>query len=315
MVGMAQPEGQPAEVIESAHQADRGRRSTPSPGQGRLGSVFAVLALVAAVVAYGWSAWSESADERARSGQVSVGVEAPLPFSADSGAAEGILRLRNDGPVALAVLTMSFRSDRLRLVTENLPLRIDPASNRLVVVRFELDCTAKEARTTARSIQLRARTADKQESIRTVRVKGLPAILDQMRQQECEPPVLPLAEDLTFSYAGITEVTGGHITTRVLIANDGDAPVSVMEIRAVSGWPRLAPASSSDLPVTVPANSKLPLDLGWDVSRCVRSQSGRFSSGLHVRLGPPVNSEELAVLEPGIDYTRDFFRRYGEVCP
>ena len=309
---MAQSEPHDAEVIQSEHRADR---DWSAPRHRWLGSAVTILALFAGAAAYGWSAWSEAADERARSGEVSVGIEAPLPFSADSGAAEGILRLRNDGPLALAVLTMRFRSDRLRLVTENLPLRIDAASNRLVVVRFELDCTASGAQATAGSIQVRARTADKTESIHAVRVRGLPAILDQMHQQECEPHVLPLAEELTFSYAGITEVTGGHITTRVLIANDSDAPVSVAEIRAVSGWPRLDPASSSDLPVTVPANAKLPVDLGWDVSRCVRSQSGRFSSGLLVRLGPPANSEELAVLEPGIDYTRDFFRRYGEVCP
>ena len=47
----------------------------------------------------------------------------------------------------------------------------------------------------------------------------------------------------------------------------------------------------------------------------VRSESGRFSTGLHLQLGPPSGSEELAVLEPGIDYTRDFFRLYSQVCP
>jgi hypothetical protein len=74
----------------------------------------------------------------------------------------------------------------------------------------------------------------------------------------------------------------------------------------------------------VPAHARAPLDLRWDVSTCVRSQSGRFSSGLHLQLvalpelngnRPAPTTEELAVLEPGIDYTRDFFRAYAEVCP
>ena len=315
MAGMAQPEGQPAEVIESAHRVDRGGRSTSSPDQGRLGSVFAVLALVAAVVAYGWSSWSEAGDERARSGEVSVGIEAPLPFSADSGAAEGILRLRNDGPLALSVLTLDFRPGGLRLVTENLPLWIRPGTDRLVVVRIELDCTAPRGLIATTSMQLRARTVDGQERVRPVTLEVLPSILAGIRRQACDPPVLPLAENLSLAYAGITDASGGRITTRVLAVNAGDTSLTIVRISAVSGWPALDPDASSRLPLTVPSHGSRPLDLGWDVSRCVNGQSGRFSIGLHLELGPPESIEEVGVLEPGIDYTRDFFRRYGEICP
>ena len=309
---MAQPEPHAAEVIQSDHRADR---DWFAPRHRWLGSALTVFALLAASAAYGWNAWTEAAEQRARTGAVQMAVEAPLPFSADSGAAKGILRLRNDGPLALSVLTLSFGPGGLRLISENLPLWIRAGSDRLVVVRIELDCTALREETVARSVLLRARTVDGQERIRSVPLKVLPSILAGVRREACDPPVLPLAEDLALAYAGITQVADGRITTRVLARNDRDAPVTIAGISAVSGWPPLDPAASTQLPVTVPGHGKIPLDLGWDVSRCVRSQSGRFSSGLHLRLGPPANAEELAVLEPGIDYTRDFFRRYGELCP
>lgn len=300
------------EVIQSAHRTDRDR---PAPWPGWLGSAVGILALLAVAGTYGWNAWSDAAERRARSGQVSMQVEAPLPFSADSGAAEGILRVRNDGPLALSVLTLGLRPRGLRLVTENLPLWIAPGRDRLVVVSIEMDCNANREVTTARSVLLRARTVDGQERIRSVPLQVLPSILAGVRRQVCDPPVLPLAEDLTLAYAGITDASDGRITTRVLAVNDRAAPVIIAGLSAVSGWPVLDRARSSPLPLTVPARGKLPLDLAWDVSRCVRSQSGRFSSGLHLELGGPADTEQLAVLEPGIDYTRDFFRRYGELCP
>ncbi len=308
---MAQPEPHDTDVIQSGH-ADRG---APMSGYRWLGNVLTVVALLAGAAAYGWNAWTDAAEDRARSGQVSMEVEAPLPFSADSGAAEGILRLRNDGPLALSVLTLGLRPVGLRLVSENLPLWIGPGRDRLVVVRIELDCNAHRTETTAQSVLLRARTVDGQERIRSVPLQVLPSILAGVRRQVCDPPVLPLAENLALAYAGITDVSDRHITTRLLAVNDRAVPVTIAGISAVSGWPALDPARSSRLPLTVPAHGKLPLDLAWDVSRCLRSESGRFSSGLHLLLGPPAGTEELAVLEPGIDYTRDFFRRYSEVCP
>lgn len=309
---MAQPEPHAGDVIASGHRADRGWLA---PEHRWLGSALTVLALLAGSAAYGWNAWTEAAEQRARTGVVRMAVEAPLPFSADSGAAKGILRLRNDGPLALSVLTLGFRSGGLRLVAENLPLWIRPGGDRLVVVRIELDCTALRADTLARSVLLRARTVDGKERIEPVPLEVLPSILAGVRREACDPPLLPIAEDIELVYAGITEVSGGRITTRVLARNDRALGVTITGISAVSGWPPLDSSASTRLPVTVPGHGKLPLDLGWDVSRCVRSQSGRFSSGLHLTLGAPASTEELAVLEPGIDYTRDFFRRYGEVCP
>jgi hypothetical protein len=308
---VAHPEPHHPDVIQSGH-ADRG---SPTSAYRWLGSALTAVAVLVGAGAYGWNAWTDAAEERARSGQVTMEVEAPLPFSADSGAAEGILRLRNDGPLALSVLTLGLRPVGLRLVSENLPLWIGPGRDRLVVVRIELDCRAHGSETTAQSVLLRARTVDGQERIRSVPLQVLPSILAGVRRQVCDPPVLPLAEDLALAYAGITDVSDGHITTRLLAVNDRAVPVTIAGISAVSGWPVLDPTRSSRLPLTVPAHAKLPLDLAWDVSRCLRSESGRFSSGLHLRLGPPARTEELAVLEPGIDYTRDFFRRYSEVCP
>jgi hypothetical protein len=307
-----QPEAQPSEVIQSAHRRDGSRLS---PALDRHGPVLATLVLVAVVAVYGWSLWHDRELERQRAGAVEVSVEAPLPFSADSGAAEGILRLRNDGPLPLGVLSLGFKPGGLRLVTENLPLRVDAAGSRLVVVRLEIDCTVLRDETGPQSLQLRARTEDDRERVTAVRVKPLESILTKLRREACDPPLLPIAEDLTLAYAGISAVSDGRITTRVLARNERDTAVTVVRISSVSGWPALDAAASTQLPVTVPAHGRLPLDLGWDVSRCVRSESGRFSTGLHLHLGPPAGTEELAVLEPGIDYTRDFFSRYAEVCP
>jgi hypothetical protein len=311
MRGVAHPEAHDTDVIQSGHP-DPGSFASPYRW---LGTVLTVVVALAGAAAYGWNAWTEAAEDRERSGQVSMEVEAPLPFSADSGAAEGILRLRNNGPLALSVLTLGLRPVGLRLVTENLPLWIAPGRDRLLVVRIEMDCTADRNQTTARSVLLRARTVDGRERIRSVPLQVLPSVLAGARRQVCDPPVLPLAERLTLAYAGITDVADGHITTRLLAVNDRDVPVTIAGISAISGWPVLDRARSSRLPMTVPAHGRLPLDLAWDVSRCLRSESGRFSSGLHLRLGPLARTEELAVLEPGIDYTRDFFRRYSEVCP
>lgn len=309
---MAPSEPHATEVIQSGHRTDRESLATRHRW---LGAVLMVLAVLAGSAAYGWNAWTDAAEQRARTGEVSMQVEAPLPFSADSGAAEGILRLRNDGPLALSVLTLGLRPVGLRLVTENLPMWIAPGRDRLVVVRIELDCNVDRDAMTAESVLLRARTVDGHERVRSVPLKVLPSILAGVRQQVCDPPLLPLAEDLTLAYAGITDVSDGRITTRLLAVNDRASPVLIAGVSAVSGWPVLDRTRSSRLPVTVPANGKLPIDLAWDVSRCLRSESGRFSSGLHLELGASPHTEQLAVLEPGIDYTRDFFRRYGEVCP
>jgi hypothetical protein len=300
------------DLLVSSHEDERlGTRPRP----GWAGPLAVLLALAAVLGSYGWGVWTDAAEQRARTGTVRMQVEAPLPFSADAGAAKGILRLHNDGPLALSVLTLGLKPAGVRLVSENLPLWIGAGRDRLVVVHIEMDCTAAREETTARSVLLRARTVDGNERVTAVRLTVLPKILDSVRRQACDPPVLPVAEDLTLSYAGITDVSDGRISTRLLARNERPEPVTITRISAVSGWPVLDPAGSSPLPVTVPAHGKLALDLAWDVSRCVRSQSGRFSSGLHLELGAPANTEELAVLEPGIDYTRDFFRRYAEVCP
>lgn len=307
---MEQPEGQPAEVMQSGHRSDGGRLTG---FHNRFGSVLGLLALVAVAAVYGWSTWHDGEVERERAGTVRVGVEVPLPFSADTGAAEGILRLRNDGPLALAVLTLGFRAAGLRLVSENLPLRVDAGTSRLIVVRVEIDCTGETS--TPRSLVMRTRTSDAQERVRVVRVDALNPIVSDLRRDACDPPLLPIAEQLTIAYAGITKAADERITTRVLVSNERDTPVTIVRISAVSGWPALDPVASSPLPVTLAPHSRRTVDLAWDVSQCVRSESGRFSTGLHLQLGPPSGSEELAVLEPGIDYTRDFFRRYSEVCP
>jgi hypothetical protein len=305
-----QPEAQPADVMQSGHRGDGGRVIT---FRNRYGSLLGVLALLAVAGVYGWSTWHDREVARERAGAVRVGIEVPLPFSADSGGAEGILRLRNDGPLELAVLTLGFRAAGLRLVSENLPLRVDAESSRLIVVRVEIDCTGETS--TARSLVMRTRTSDAQERIRVVRVDALDPIVSDLRRDACDPPLLPIAERLSVAYAGITKAADERITTRVLVSNERDTPVTIVRISAVSGWPALDPVASSLLPVTLAPHSRRTVDLAWDVSQCVRSESGRFSTGLHLQLGPPSGSEELAVLEPGIDYTRDFFQRYSEVCP
>jgi hypothetical protein len=305
-----QPEGQPAEVMQSAHGRDGGRLTT---FHDRYGSVLGVLALVVVAALYGWSTWHDRAVERERAGTVRVGIEVPLPFSADSGGAEGILRLRNDGPLALAVLSLGFEAEGLRMVSENLPLRVDADSTRLIVVRVEIDCTGETS--TPRSLVMRTRTSDAEEHLGAVRVDALDRIVSDLRHDACDPPVLPIAEQLSIAYAGITKAADERITTRVLVRNERDTPVTIVRISAVSGWPPLDSFASSNLPMTLPPHSRRTVDLAWDVSQCVRSESGRFSTGLHLQLGPPSGSEELAVLEPGIDYTRDFFRLYSEVCP
>lgn len=309
---MEQPEAQRPEVMQSGHRSD-GRPLTTL--HNRFGSVLGILALAAVAAVYGWSTWQEGVLERERAGAVRVRVEAPLPFSADSGAAEGILRLRNDGPLRLSVLTLGFQAAGLRLITESLPLRVDAASSRLVVVRLEIDCTDVDVASTPRSLVLRARTSDAQERISVVRVDALATIVPDLRRDACDPPLLPIAEQLSVAYAGIIKAADERITTRVLVNNERDTPVTILRISAGSGWPTLDLVASSPLPVTLAPHSKRTVDLGWDVSQCVRSESGRFSTGLHLQLGPPSGSEELAVLEPGIDYTRDFFRLYSEVCP
>jgi hypothetical protein len=296
--------------MQSGHRGDGGRLTT---FHNRYGSLLGVLALVAVAAVYGWSTWHDREVARKRAGTVRVGIEVPLPFSADSGGAEGILRLRNDGPLELAVLTLGFRAAGLRLVSENLPLRVDAESSRLIVVRVEIDCTGETS--TARSLVMRTRTSDAQERVRVVRVGALDPIVSDLRRDACDPPVLPIAERLSVAYAGITKAADERITTRVLVSNERDTPVTIVRISAVSGWPALDPVASSLLPVRLAPHSRRTVDLAWDVSQCVRSESGRFSTGLHLQLGPPSGSEELAVLEPGIDYTRDFFQRYTEVCP
>ena len=300
------------DVLASDTAPESGRSPSTRPW---LGPVAAVVALVVVAGSYGWGAWTRAAEERSRTSAVEVSVEAPLPFSADGGAAEGILRLRNTGPLALSVLTLDLRPSGVRIVSENLPLWVGADRDRLVVVRIELDCAAPRSRTTARSVQLRARTVDGKERVQSVRLDVLPTILASLRREVCDPPLLPVADDVSFGYAGIIDVNNGRITTRLLARNERAVPVTITRIRAVSGWPALDEAGSSRLPVTVPAHGSLPLDVAWDVSRCVRSESGRFSSGLHLELGDPARTEQLAVLEPGIDYTRDFFRRYAEICP
>jgi hypothetical protein len=305
-----QPEAQRAEVMQSGHRGDGGPLSTI---HNRYGTALGVLALVAVAAVYAWSIWHDRVLERERAGAVNVRVEVPLPFSADSGGAEGILRVRNDGPLPLSVLTLGFQAPGLRLVSENLPLRVDAESSRLIVVRVEIDCTGETS--TTRSVVMRTRTSDKQERLRAVRVDALNAIVSNLRRDACDPPLLPIAEQLSIAYAGITKAADERITTRVLVSNERDTPVTIVRIAAVSGWPALDPDASSDLPVTLAPHSRQTVDLAWDVSQCVRSESGRFSTGLHLLLGPPSATEELAVLEPGIDYTRDFFARYSEVCP
>jgi hypothetical protein len=198
-------------------------------------------------------------------------------------------------------------------VSENLPLRVEAGSDRLIVVRVEIDCTGETS--TPRSLMMRTRTSDAQERLRTVRVDALDPIVSDLRRDTCDPPLLPIAEQLSIAYAGITKAADERITTRVLVSNDRDTPVSIVRISAVSGWPALDPVASSPLPLTLRPHSRRTVDLAWDVSRCVRSETERFSTGLHLQLGPPSGSEELAVLEPGIDYTRDFYRLYSEVCP
>ena len=307
---MEQPEAQPAEVMQSGHHRDGGRITS---FHNRFGSVLGLLALVAVAALYGWSTWHDGVVERERAGAVRVGIEVPLPFSADSGGAEGILRLRNDGPLALSVLTLGFQAGGLRLVSENLPLRVDAESTRLIVVRVEIDCTGERA--TPGSLVMRTRTSDAQERVRVMRVEALDPIVTNLRRDACDPPLLPIAEDLSIAYAGITKAADERITTRVLVRNERDTPVTIVSISAVSGWPALDLTASTPLPLTLAPHSRRTVDLAWDVSQCVRSESGRFSTGLHLHLGPPSGSEELAVLEPGIDYTRDFFQRYSEVCP
>jgi hypothetical protein len=296
--------------MQSGHRSDDGRLTR---FHSRYGSVLGVLALVAVAVVYGWSAWHDRQVERERAGTVRVGIDVPLPFSADSGGAEGILRLRNDGPLPLGVLSLGFQAEGLRMVTENLPARVNTASTRLVVVRIEIDCTGETS--TPRALVMRTRTSDAQERLGIVRVDALDTIVSDLRRDACDPPVLPIAEQLSIAYAGITKAADELITTRVLVINERDAPVTLVRISAVSGWPSLDPATSSPLPMTIPAHSRQKADLAWDVSQCVRSESGRFSTGLHLQLGPPSAGEELAVLEPGIDYTRDFFRLYSQICP
>jgi hypothetical protein len=307
------------EVLASDPAPERGRSSSwragSAPRRTWLGPAAVATALAVVAGSYGWGVWSRAAEEQSRTGAVEVSVEAPLPFSADSGAAEGILRLRNSGPLALSVLTLDLRPAGVRIVSENLPLWVGADRDRLVVVRIELDCSAPRRHTTARSVLLRARTVDGRERVETVRLDVLPTILAGLRREVCDPPLLPVADDVTFGYAGIIDVADGRITTRLLARNERSVPVTITRIRAVSGWPALDAAASSRLPVTVPAGGSLPLDIVWDVSRCVRSESGRFSSGLHLEIAAPERSEQLAVLEPGIDYTRDFFRRYAEICP
>ena len=310
MTPVEQPEAQPADVMQSGHHGDGGRLTA---FHNRFGSVLGLLALVAVAAVYGWSTWHDREVERERAGTVRVGIEVPLPFSADSGGAEGILRLRNDGPLALAVLTLGFKAEGLRMVSENLPARVDVASTRLVVVRVEIDCTGETS--TPRALVMRTRTADAKERLRVVSVAALDSIVSDLRHDACDPPLLPIAEQLSIAYAGITKAADELITTRVLVSNERDTPVTIVRISAVSGWPALDPLASSSLPVTLRPHSRRTVDLAWDVSHCVRSESGRFSTGLHLQLGPPSGSEELAVLEPGIDYTRDFFRLYSEVCP
>src|SRR5215210_6558070 len=180
MTPVEQPEAQPADVMQSGHRSDDGRLTR---FHNRYGSVLGLLALVAVAAVYGWSAWHDRAVEREQAGTVRVGIDVPLPFSADSGGAEGILRLRNDGPLALSVLTLGFQADGLRMVSENLPARVDVASTRLIVVRVEIDCTGETS--TPKSLVMRTRTSDAQERLRVVSVAALDSIVSDLRHDAC----------------------------------------------------------------------------------------------------------------------------------
>ena len=239
--------------MQSGHRSDDGRLTR---FHNRYGSVLGLLALVAVAAVYGWSTWHDRAVERERAGTVRVGIEVPLPFSADSGGAEGILRLRNDGPLALAVLTLGFQDAGLRLVSENLPLHVDAESTRLIVVRVEIDCTGETS--TPRSLVMRTRTSDAQERLGVVRVDALDSIVSDLRRDACDPPVLPIAEQLSIAYAGITKAADERITTRVLVSNERDTPVTIVRISAVSGLAGARPlrvlVPAGDAPATQPAD-------------------------------------------------------------
>jgi hypothetical protein len=181
---------QPPEVMQSGHRNDGGNLTRIET---RYGSRVGILALVVVVAAIGLSLRHQGAVERQRAGAVRVAVDAPLPFSSYAGAAEGVLRLRNEGPRALSVLTLDVESGGLRLVTENLPLRVAADGAQMVGVRFEFDCAVGHPRSTPGSVIMRARTADAREGARAVRIDALPPILMKLRHHACEPPLVRLA--------------------------------------------------------------------------------------------------------------------------